>query len=446
MFDGGRKARLDAPARLFLLMLVPAVALRLPQPMAVRHVRLFFCSALDGGAGPKPKALPPALALAEWAPHVRDMLRPLGDASCVPREVRHMLDAVQAPVQAIQDPVLEGLGVKLSLKRDDLIHPEISGNKWRKLKYNVLFAATRGESLLTFGGAFSNHIAATAALGAACGVSTVGVIRGEELRSAPRNPTLQAAEAHGMRLLFVSREEFRALTASAASTAAMHPDTPRPPPLTALTALIGGGGGCHIIPEGGANVLGVCGCCETLLEDAGLHEGWARASGHNQIVAVAAGTGATMAGLAAGAREGQSVLGFPVLKGGAFVRDHAEGLLLEAAGRVPGAQSDVSGAGGVLRVCADAHFGGYGKTPAEVIAFVRRFHATTGVRLDPIYTGKMMCALYEMAERGVLQEHARGCLGGGGEGDGVCVLAVHTGGLQGVAGVEQRLGERLFPA
>ena len=93
MFDGGRKARLDAPARLFLLMLVPAVALRLPQPMAVRHVRLFFCSALDGGAGPKPKALPPALALAEWAPHVRDMLRPLGDASCVPREVRHMLDA-----------------------------------------------------------------------------------------------------------------------------------------------------------------------------------------------------------------------------------------------------------------------------------------------------------------------------------------------------------------
>ena len=134
------------------------MALRLPQPWVVRHVRPFFCSALDGGDWPKPKALPPALALAEWAPHVRDMLRPLGDASCVPREVRHMLDAVEAPVQEIQDPVLEGLGVKLSLKRDDLIHPDISGNKWRKLKYNVLFAATRGESLLTFGGAFSVKI------------------------------------------------------------------------------------------------------------------------------------------------------------------------------------------------------------------------------------------------------------------------------------------------
>lgn len=155
------------------------------------------------------------MARVQWAPHVRELLDQLSYSPRMAPSVKFLLEDVCAPVQMIRDPFLERLGVELMLKRDDLIHPQISGNKWRKLKYNVLFAAARSEAILTFGGAFSNHIAATAAAGAASGIRTVGVIRGEELKQQPLNPTLQAAQDNGMHLHFVTREAYRELTRAA---------------------------------------------------------------------------------------------------------------------------------------------------------------------------------------------------------------------------------------
>jgi hypothetical protein len=155
------------------------------------------------------------IARVQWAPHVRELLDELSYSPRMAPSVKFLLEDVCSPVQMIRDPFLERLGVELMLKRDDLIHPQISGNKWRKLKYNVLFAAAHSEAILTFGGAFSNHIAATAAAGAASGIRTVGVIRGEELKQQPLNPTLQTAQDNGMHLHFVTREAYRELTTAA---------------------------------------------------------------------------------------------------------------------------------------------------------------------------------------------------------------------------------------
>lgn len=201
-------------------------------------------------------------------------------------------------------------------------------------------------------------------------------------------------------------------------------------------------GPCHVVPEGGSNLLGVCGCSETLFtEDEWYHD----------IAAVACGTGATLAGLAAGAAPGQQVIGFPVLKGGGFVQSDAAVLLHQGLGH-PLASTNR------MQLYLDAHYGGYAKVNARLIAFLRRFYATTGVKLDPIYTGKLLLAIYEMAEAGQLQQRARrqrpSLLNSStlyqqpssrqDDSGAIRVLAIHTGGLQGITGVEQRMGEVIF--
>ena len=191
-------------------------------------------------------------------------------------------------------------------------------------------------------------------------------------------------------------------------------------------------GPCHVVPEGGSNLLGVCGCSETLASE--------RERNHH-IVAVACGTGATLAGLAASADAGQQiVIGFPVLKGGGFLRDEAKALLLQGLGGLPSSSDNG------MQLYLDAHCGGYAKVNPRLIAFMRRFHGTTGVKLDPIYTAKLLLGIYDMAEARLLHECARHHLPGAcAESQAVVnVLAVHTGGLQGLKGVEDMIGEKIF--
>lgn len=240
-------------------------------------------------------------------------------------------------------------GVRLYLKRDDLVHPEVPGNKWRKLKHNLTH-----DRLLTFGGAYSNHIRAVAAAGHHLGIATVGVIRGEPHE--PLNSSLAYATSRGMTLTYLDRGTYRRKT--------------EPAVLAALTAQFGP---CHVIPEGGANALGVLGCSELADE----------LDGHFDVVCCACGTGTTLAGIAAGLRSGRA-LGFSVLKGGEFLADEVLRLQHEAFGSTTTNWS----------IDHDFHFGGYAKRTPPLDAFIADFKARHGITLDWVYEAKMMSGLF----------------------------------------------------
>jgi 1-aminocyclopropane-1-carboxylate deaminase len=267
-----------------------------------------------------------------------------------------------SPVVEIEDGRLAAAGVRVLLKRDDLIHPELPGNKWRKLKYNIATARELGfGTLLTFGGAYSNHIRATAAVGAYCGFRTIGVIRGEE--HLPLNSSLRYAVSRGMRLAYLDRATYRVKTSDAV-----------------VGALRQEFGDFYLIPEGGSNAAAVRGCAELPAElDASV-----------DVVVCAVGTGGTLAGVAAGVRSNQLVVGVPVLKGGAFLEDEIVGL-----------QKQVYGARrGSWRLECDFHFGGYAKRTPELDAFIDAFEVRHGLRLDWVYEAKMMYALFDQVARG----------------------------------------------
>jgi 1-aminocyclopropane-1-carboxylate deaminase len=266
-----------------------------------------------------------------------------------------------SPVVEVDDERFAAAGVRVLLKRDDLIHSEVPGNKWRKLKYNI---ATAGElgfgTLLTFGGAYSNHIRATAAVGSYCGFSTIGVVRGEE--HLPLNSSLRYAVSRGMRLTYVDRTTYRAKTSDAV-----------------VEALRQEFGDFYLIPEGGSNADAVRGCAELPAElDASV-----------DVVFCAVGTGGTLAGVAAGVRPDQLVIGIPVLKGGAFLE-----------GDIVGLQEQVYGArAGSWRLECDYHFGGYAKRTRELDEFIDDFEVRQGLRLDWVYEAKMMYALFDLVAR-----------------------------------------------
>jgi 1-aminocyclopropane-1-carboxylate deaminase len=221
--------------------------------------------------------------------------------------------------------------ISLTVKREDLLHPHISGNKFRKLKYNILEARQQGKtSLLTFGGAFSNHIAATAAAGKEYGFTTIGIIRGEELvNKIGDNPTLAFAQSCGMVLKFVTRDEYRLKT--------------DPQFVEELQEEFGD---FYLVPEGGTNALAVKGCEEILTaEDEQFTH-----------ICCAVGTGGTLSGLINSAKPNQQVLGFPALKG--------EGLLDDICKFAPK---------GNWQLVNDYHFGGYGKVTQELIVFINDF-------------------------------------------------------------------------
>ncbi|OAZ02784.1 1-aminocyclopropane-1-carboxylate deaminase/D-cysteine desulfhydrase [Flavobacterium succinicans] len=275
-------------------------------------------------------------------------------------------------------------GITLEIKREDLLHPFVSGNKFRKLKYNVLQAKAENQSvLLTFGGAFSNHIAAVAYAGKEQGFETIGIIRGDELRDKiSENPTLSFAQECGMRFEFVTREAYRHKTDAAF--------------IAQLQAQFGS---FYLVPEGGTNDLAVKGCEEILTElDADF-----------DFICSAVGTGGTISGLINSALPHQKILGFPALKGD-FLQNEIRKFVTNKN----------------WELITDYHFGGYGKVTDELIDWINSFFLQTQIPIDPIYTGKMVFGVMDLIQRNYFPPKSK-------------ILMIHTGGLQGIAGMNAKL-------
>lgn len=308
-----------------------------------------------------------------------------------------MLTSLPHPAAARQN-------IRLLLWRDDLLHPPpLPGNKARKLKYNLLQAKAEGQTrLLTFGGAYSNHLAAVAAAGRLYGFGTVGVVRGDELARQPLNPVLSRCQADGMGLRFVSRADYRRRTEPAF-----------------LADLQRQYGPAYLLPEGGTNALALRGVAE-LVSEVRQHTDFTH-------LAVAAGTGGTLAGLVLGLAEADypaRALGVAVLQGGGFLRDDIAALLAEAAdvaartGARTGARTTATTARAwpAYELHLNYHFGGYAQRPPELLRFMADFATTYGARLDPIYTSKLLFGAFDLLERGHFAP-------------GSTVVVVHTGGI-----------------
>ena len=268
-----------------------------------------------------------------------------------------------SPLEELQDDRLTRAGLHLFLKRDDLINPDIPGNKWRKLKYNLESARKQGHQiLLTFGGAYSNHIRATAAAGYYFGFSTVGVIRGEE--HLPLNPSLDYAVRHGMRLAYLDRAAYREK---------MSPEV--------IAMLNRRFGEFYLLPEGGSNADAVRGCAEIPAE----------IDRRFDLACCACGTGGTLAGLAHGLGPGQRALGFSVLKGGEFLtREMVAGFQREAYGAISGNWSIEYG----------FHFGGFARRNSALDQFIADFERRHELSLDWVYVAKMLYGIFALAQQG----------------------------------------------
>jgi len=297
-------------------------------------------------------------------------------------------------LQLVELPVFTDAGLRFWVKRDDLLHPHVSGNKWRKLKHNLLEARRLGlAKLITFGGAYSNHLAAVAAAGREFGFSTLGIVSGEA--SGADNPTLGFAKACGMDLFFTSRANLRNKSETELLTLLK---------IDASRALV--------LPQGGANCLALPGCAEIVTEtEAQL--------GHSpDFFITACGTGTTLAGIASGIAERKTTaLGIPVLKGD-FMHGEVANLLTHC-GEKPHQN---------WKTLNDFHFGGYANWTPELIDFINDFKRKTGIPLDPVYTGKACFAAVKLAESGYFPKSSE-------------IVFVHTGGLQGIAGFNQRFGQ-----
>ena len=289
--------------------------------------------------------------------------------------------SLPTPLQQLTNAEIEKAGVQLFIKRDDLIHPTVSGNKWRKLKYNLLEAQARNEqAILTFGGAYSNHLYATAAAGNASGLKTIGIVRGLELEG-KENATLQFCREQGMQLHFVTREEYRQRHSEEyLEHIAVHFGNP------------------YLIPEGGTNELALKGVAEMVYE---IKD---QLGATPDFIATAAGTGGTAAGILLG---GADVLAFSALKGGDFLKEDIRQLL-----------NDYQHPGN-LTLLADYHFGGYAKWDNELLVFMQDFGAGFNIQLEQVYTAKMFYGLFDLIQKGYFKAETT-------------IVAVHTGGLQGL--------------
>lgn len=289
---------------------------------------------------------------------------------------------IKLPLQKVTDSLLEAKGLDVFIKREDLIHDQISGNKWRKLHYNLEEAAAKKyNTLLTFGGAHSNHIAATAFAGKQFGFQTIGFIRGEATQTL--NPTLQYALECGMHLHYLSREDYRNKTSKEFAEKYLLDNSD-----------------CYLIPEGGTNLLAVKGC-EEILSDVEIDF---------DFVCCSVGTGGTISGLINSLKSHQRALGFPSLKGADFLNK-------EIAQYVSNSQWALN---------LDYHFGGYAKVNSVLIDFINYFKKTHNIPLDPVYTGKMLFGLWKLIEKDYFRK-------------GSTIIAIHTGGLQGIVGMNQRI-------
>ncbi|MDM1352627.1 1-aminocyclopropane-1-carboxylate deaminase/D-cysteine desulfhydrase [Myroides marinus] len=267
-------------------------------------------------------------------------------------------------------------GITIFVKREDLLHEEVSGNKFRKLKYNILKAKELGYSkLLTFGGAYSNHIAATAAAGRICGIKTIGIIRGEELEdNYAGNATLTKAVNDGMQLGFMTRTEYRQKADE-----------------VVIDKLKQKYGEFYLVPEGGTNEEAIRGTEEILKEEDYTFD----------YVCTAVGTGGTIAGIINSSRDNQTIIGFPALKGDFLYED---------------IRKFVTNSN--WQLVLDYHFGGYAKYNEELLSFLRQLYKDTGILFDPIYNGKMIYGVLEEIKKGKFKDNSR-------------ILVIHTGGVQG---------------
>ena len=305
--------------------------------------------------------------------------------------------SIASLLQLLDEPIATARGVRLLLWRDDLAHPELPGNKARKLKYNLAAARQQGHRvLLSFGGAYSNHIAAVAAAGRLFGFQTIGLIRGDEpAPGTALNPTLARAAADGMALYYLDRTAYRRRA---------EPEF--------VAELLARFGPAYVLPEGGTNALALPGCAELVAE--------IRQQVAFDALAVAVGTGGTLAGLLTGLAGAEQAVGVAALKNGGFLRQEVDVLTRAATGRSYHNYS----------VQTDYHFGGYAKYSAELSAFIAQFQRRHGVLLDPIYTGKLLFGVLDLIARGHFAP-------------GSAVVAVHTGGQQAWAGWEARFGRTL---
>lgn len=278
-------------------------------------------------------------------------------------------------------------GVELFVKREDNIHPFVSGNKYRKLKYNLIEAEKSGfKTLLTFGGAYSNHIAALASAGKALGFNSIGIIRGEELESKiENNVTLSFAKKNGMQFKFVTREAYRNKTTK-----------------SFINDLKEEFGDFYLVPEGGTNALAIKGCEEILSDEDFSFD----------YICTAVGTGGTISGLINCSEPSQQVLGFPALKGDFLQQDISKFV------------SKTN-----WKLITDYHFGGYAKINAALVSFINDFKTDYKIPLDPIYTGKMMFGVFDLIDKGFFTKGSK-------------ILAIHTGGLQGIAGMNIMLKKK----
>lgn len=268
-------------------------------------------------------------------------------------------------------------GIEVYVKREDVLHSEISGNKFRKLKYNLTEAKTLGfTKLLTFGGAYSNHIAAVAAAGKEFGFETIGVIRGEELQEKYlENPTLKKASENGMQFEFVTRTQYRDINNA-----------------VFLDQLKNKFGDFYLIPEGGTNILAVKGCKEILTDDDKLFD----------FICCAVGTGGTISGIINSLKLHQKAIGFPALKGD-FLTDDIQKYAENSQ----------------WNLVTDYHFGGYAKINDELKQFMKQFFKKYLISLDPVYTSKTFFGVIDLISKGYFKPDSK-------------ILIIHTGGLQGL--------------
>jgi 1-aminocyclopropane-1-carboxylate deaminase len=286
-----------------------------------------------------------------------------------------------SPVQSVKNKLFDDKGLKVFIKRDDLIHPIISGNKWRKLKYVLQSAAMQNKMhLVTFGGAYSNHLLATAAAAARFGFKATGVVRGEEVQ----NDTLFLCKLHGMQLIFTDRDSYRNRK-------------------TLFDKYFLNDDQAFFIDEGGASPEGAKGCSELIDELTETYD----------HIFCACGTGTTAAGIINGITEHQLPTQFnavPVFKNGEFIKEEIDRFLTAPAN---------------YNLHTEHHFGGYGKVKPELIDFIKQFVADTGILIEPIYTGKMLFTLYHLAANNYFKHGSK-------------ILAIHSGGIWGLLGMKEK--------
>lgn len=287
---------------------------------------------------------------------------------------------IHSPVEEIRSPLFIKKGIQVFVKRDDMIHPFISGNKWRKLKYLLRDAYKLNKKhLVTFGGAYSNHLLATACAGAKFGFQTTGFVRGEEVK----NETLTLCRLFGMQLIFTEREIYKHKKSLFDQHFQDHSQA-------------------YFIDEGGAGALAIQGCAELIHELPEVYD----------HIFCAAGTGTTASGILKGIIE-HSIPTLthvvPVLKGAELLKTEIE---------------ENSGSN-LFEFHAGYHFGGYAKTDEELLTFIKKFSSSCGILIEPVYTGKMFFSLFDLISKDHFNRGSK-------------ILAIHTGGLSGISGMTNR--------